>query len=459
MKNSSFLKLKDTFYLKKDKKSIILYEILTPLPGLGRVYHLSPPIAVFLALCDGEKSNKQIFNIFHKIFNILEIEYQNMIKSYIEMRVLEELETPSPREIKYNPIDFVLPKEIVDISPYHRLDFPIELVIHLTSACMCNCVYCYSERPLFSQKELLSLERWKILVSEFAEKGGKLIEFSGGDPLCYPHWDKIIKHCVEKKIKFAISTKRKITEQEAKKLAESGVRVIQLSIDTFNEITAKKLQVPKPQDMILSILNLKKEGIKVITRSVVTGLNVKEIPFLIRKLIDIGIEDIRITPYSRSLFRHKDYLFVEKEEIKYLKEQINLLKNAYPEIAITAEFYFSDSLPDFRKRPYCGGIKHGLIIFPNGKYSICEQLPQNSYYCFGDAKKMSIEEIWNSEIMQKVIYPPRELFIGRICYNCEEFDNCHLEKGRCIRNALICFGSEFAPDPSCPKVPKGKRLW
>jgi MoaA/NifB/PqqE/SkfB family radical SAM enzyme len=455
---NKFLKLKNNFYLRKEKREIILYEIVaTPLPILGNVYHLASPAAVFLALCDGEKNNKEIFEILHKVFNIVETDYQNMVKSYIKMGILEELDSPIPRESKYDPVEFVLPKEIVDVNPSNRLSFPLHLAVHLTSTCGCNCAYCYSERPLFSIKDLLPLERWKILLSEFAEKGGALVEFSGGDPLCYPHWDEIFKHCTSQKIKFSISTKTKITHRIAEKLAESGVKVIQLSIDTFNEITAKKLQIPNPEDMIASILNLKKQEIEVTTKSVVTALNAKEIPFLIRELIDLGIKNISVTQYFRSLFWHKDYLFAKKEEINELEEQINLIKKAYPEISIRTNFY--TSLPDFDNRPYCGGIKNGLVIFANGKYSICEQIPQNSYYCFGDAKKMSIGDIWNSEIMQKVILPPRELFRKNICYECEEFESCHLGKGRCIRNALICFGSEFAPDPSCPKAPKGKRLW
>jgi MoaA/NifB/PqqE/SkfB family radical SAM enzyme len=60
-------------------------------------------------------------------------------------------------------------------------------------------------------------------------------------------------------------------------------------------------------------------------------------------------------------------------------------------------------------------------------------------------------EIWNGQPMLRFIHPPREPFRGTVCHDCEEFEKCMWEKGRCYRDAYYCYGSIYGPPPMCPK--------
>jgi radical SAM protein with 4Fe4S-binding SPASM domain len=84
---------------------------------------------------------------------------------------------------------------------------------------------------------------------------------------------------------------------------------------------------------------------------------------------------------------------------------------------------------------------------------------QDEPFYVGDLNNQSIMEVWTGERMLNFIYPARDKFVGTICYDCEDFEVCHWEKGYCYRNAYFSYGTIFEAPPLCPKQDRpGLRL-
>ena len=110
-------------------------------------------------------------------------------------------------------------------------------------------------------------------------------------------------------------------------------------------------------------------------------------------------------------------------------------------------------------RPYCSSGRTQIVISPDGKVTTCEQSPQEGEFVCGDATKQSIMEVWNSDALKKWFEPPREYFLGTVCYDCNEFEPCIHGMGHCWLHVLKMQGRLWAPHPYCPKSEKPKQRW
>ena len=271
--------------------------------------------------------------------------------------------------------------------------------------------------------------------------------------------------------KIEISTKCYISEIFAHKLSfyiDKG-SYIQLSIDSSKREVADFLVKKRGffDCIIETIKNLTKHGINIRVKSVMTNFNIKGIEELILMLYKYGITQILIEDYGRSYYRHSDDLFVDPNLSLWAKDRIAYIKDKHPDINITygAQSYerhikeqiisTSNELWNrWGKRNKCSAGSSSITISPSGIVIPCEQMPQNLTHSLGNIKNKSIIEIWNSKELLNYTYPNKELFIGKPCYECIEFDNCHRKHGHCFRNALFSYNDHLMPSPDCPKALK-----
>ncbi|MGB9876704.1 MAG: radical SAM protein [bacterium] len=327
----------------------------------------------------------------------------------------------------------------------------------LTYRCSYRCVYCYANVDSFPTPVEMSLKRVKELIEEARALGVINMFLTGGDPLLHPHVEKILSLIIEAGIIPFVSTKQLLLDVQIGKLRDAGLERIQVSIDTLDAQIAKFLLGVKdyPGKMIKTINKLISKGLKVATNSVVTPYNIKGIPTLVGTLCSLGVYYISVTPYSRSLYRHRDDLLLQMEDYKWLNEQISLLQERYPQVKI--KFQDSSELCNptklsprkreemWNKRSICTVGREGLTIWPDGKIGICEEMPYLPQYWMGDLMVSSLENVWDSPRMEELLIPPRDNFKGWPCYECEDFEECHRGLGRCLRDALKIYGTIYAP--------------
>lgn len=413
-------------YMKKDTGRSILFKFSPSTLLMESRQYIHPAIATLISLFDGERTVKEIAKILSYIANIPEESALNEISRLLGGELtqgekwlveVEKAKVPLFKK-KYNPLEFVdTPTVGVDM----RMKSPYMLNYLSTFRCFAKCIYCYAEVHAIPPPPEMPLERVKELIDEAKELEVLQIYIGGGDPLCNPDFWEILSYVIKAGIIPFVSTKTLLNDKQIAMLKDSGLQVLQVSIDTLNSTTAKFMigVAEFPSRMLSVISKLVKCGIKTLTNTVLTPLNVKEVPELVSVLSSLGVSHISFTPYGRSHYRHSDSLFLTLDHYKWLSQQIEMLRSKYPFITIKYNDMQESINPSpekrkelWTKRALCSGGKEGLVIHPDGKVTLCEELPHSPQYFVGDVSRQSIKEVWESEELLEAIMPRREKFKG-----------------------------------------------
>ncbi len=109
----------------------------------------------------------------------------------------------------------------------------------ITDKCMLKCKMCYKWQDALPQ-ETPSVEQYKIFLSglrELVDEGFR-INFGGGEALLFSGVLELVKFSVEKGFSTNIASNGwLINEEMAKRIGDSGLNEINLSLDSFNENT------------------------------------------------------------------------------------------------------------------------------------------------------------------------------------------------------------------------------
>ncbi|MDD5209458.1 MAG: radical SAM protein [Elusimicrobiales bacterium] len=458
--------LPDNTYLRKEKHNVCLYLVSPETNMMGNYNILSPYQAILLAMFDGEQTLSAVCALAAEAFGSKmtpEQIFETHVKFLFEKEFLVKA-AGCKKKNRYSPVDFIIPAELTDLRK-NRPERPLVVVWHLTEKCFCYCDYCYAERPSFRAEELLTDQRMLQLADEIVAADVRVVTLAGGDPLQNPLVFDIVAKLKSNNIAVYLSTKTLLDAAAADKLRDAGIGLMQVSLDSLNPETCLKLHKHHGHGlkMLDSIKLLKERGLRVNTNTVVTGVNVHEVRALVDKLLELKVDRIGLAQYSKSLYQHKDYLFLSPEQKESLLALVKEYKGkGHPVHCSEAGDFSSLSLEakkkKFAKRTLCSGLFNGGVIFPNGKMTICEQLPVSSPFFWGDLRKQSLLEAWSSPDFARIKLPPKENFKGRPCFDCKDFEDCHTKYGRCVRNAVQAYGDMWAPDPSCPESKAGSRV-
>ncbi len=132
------------------------------------------------------------------------------------------------------------------IDPFERKISYIRMSV--TDRCDFRCTYCMSEEMQFlPKKDLLSLEELERLSGVFIELGVKKLRITGGEPLVRKNILQLF-NSVGKKIgsgleELTVTTNGSQLENYAKDLFKSGVRRINISLDTLDKNKFKLITI------------------------------------------------------------------------------------------------------------------------------------------------------------------------------------------------------------------------
>jgi MoaA/NifB/PqqE/SkfB family radical SAM enzyme len=382
------------------------------------------------------------------------------------------------------PLSDLSPEQRADI-PYYRttdyiikpenyrpqdtqLSFPLSVLWLLTNDCQTNCQYCYMEKRPVAKKDLLPIERVKEIAKEASEGGVMAVYVSGGDVMCYPYLYDFLELMSEYEFEpTMLATKAYVSLKTARRLLEYDyVKGIQFSIDsTVPEIADFLVQSPGFYKRIMdSIRNCQKAGFEIIeVKSVITPYNLPTIPKLYRDLKEKGVTEIRLATYCKSGYHHQDRLFNHPDDYRWLDKQIDKLEAEFP----SDKIYYQNGPPQvapktkeevvstWKNRSCCTAGRSNFTICADGKVVACEQMPERDGDYIGDLGSQSIMDVWHGKEMDAyLLHPLRERFKGTACFDCEEFDECQIAYGQCVRDCLIHYGTRWCPSPICPRAPE-----
>lgn len=466
--------------LKNDVDRAVLITRPKPLADRSYLFRLvHPSEAVVLALMDGDRSVRDICGLWAnltgkstadgaadvgKVFD-----YYTSGDRLTNKILIEADAVIRPAIRQYDPMDFVIPVSRVNLKD-PRLRKPYMVYFLPTLFCPQKCIYCYAHTSPKPESGLIPLERLREIFAELAGLGVEVIQMSGGEVFARKDIFEIIEAVLETGMTVDLPTKLGVTYEQAVRLKEKGVAILQVSLDSTDAaILERMIGVKGYRAKVFKVLaDLRRAGLPVRVNAVLTPLNVATVGALIDHLGSLGnVTRVTLTPYGRSLFCHSDDLFISAADVGSVHEQVASRQGLYPHMTVQMTGGAEDEpeseeekLRRWKGRALCTANRHGFILLPDGRVTVCEELYDHPDFIIGDLTRQSVMEMWNSPAALALLHPDQSAVPEGACKTCEAFEECNAFKGRCWRDILKSYGWDkpYFPDPRCPWAPAGNRM-
>jgi radical SAM protein with 4Fe4S-binding SPASM domain len=331
------------------------------------------------------------------------------------------------------------------------------MFVDLTNRCNLKCRYCFNHHKLgltASHLDLRLIE--KTLQSPTASRAHNWF-LSGGEPLTYPFLDEALAlfHQYGQRPKIATNGIL-LTPETVDRWVSFGVQSVQFSLDTLNPDTFRELNAGSTKSLERILENIKymvASPLRVVTSSVLTKANCREIVDLMQFSRELGVDSYTLYPNVPARKSNRDLVLSIPEQMELFHELFafydGLDSKRLVDLSIPC-FQYSDvytrwkDLLNIRQHP-CGAGQFNLKITSEGTVSacICQDAPE---FIVGDLHKQTIDEIWNSPEIERF----RNLYKDvPECGSCGIRDTC---RGGC-RNEAFVAGSQgiYSSDPHCSR--------
>ena len=161
----------------------------------------------------------------------------------------------------------------------------------ITRSCNLSCVHCRAAADNGPYEGELNTEQCFKLLDDIAEVGSPIIILTGGEPLLRPDIFEVAKYGTDKGLRMVMAPNGTlVTPENAKKMAESGIKRISVSIDGS---TKEKHDSFRGVDgafkaALNGIKNAKEAGIEFQINTTITKLNLSEIPKILEMAENLG---------------------------------------------------------------------------------------------------------------------------------------------------------------------------
>lgn len=364
----------------------------------------------------------------------------------------------------FNPFDEFLP---------HRPYIPFNVNMMVTTKCKTDCIYCYADR---NKSDDLSIDKILHTIDEAYDLGVVNFTITGGDVFANKHWRSILKRLKEYGYHPFISTKVPLNEEDIKYLLSIGIKEIQFSLDTLDQVQLKNiLRVSSnyKREVESMLMLCDKYELNLNIRTVLTRYNstIESTNNLFTELQKYKVvKSWILTPAFYSAYKeHFENYSIDENRLEdilsFLKRQranffiySNNVKTRIEQLT-----NYADSDDFVRKNKICNANTYSLSIISNGRVSICEMLYENPIFLIGNIKDKKLTEVWNSkralELYRGIIYPnDKSENLGAdipdtSCTNCKSFGKCKdgFEKRICYVDIVNTYGvgKYHYPDPRC----------
>lgn len=136
------------------------------------------------------------------------------------------------------------------------------LNIYVTNACNLSCKHCFMMSGKKLENELI-LEDWINLLSAFKENRGEFVTFSGGEPLMFKDFPKLITHSHNIGLKSTVLSNGLLWTDKLIKELSPYIDEIQFSLDGVDEISNAAVRGPGNFDKVVdTIIKFANAGVK-----------------------------------------------------------------------------------------------------------------------------------------------------------------------------------------------------
>lgn len=290
------------------------------------------------------------------------------------------------------------------IAHLHPLRY---LFFELTRRCNLRCAHCGSRCPEYtSGKELSSSDFMHIVdrISETYPSDQIMFCVTGGEPLLRDDWFEICSYISNKGFAWGMTTNATLIDDNCvQKLTEAGVKTISVSLDGLRDTHEKLRGVEGSFDRAVSgIKRLKEHGrcrsVQVVT--VVSKLNIHELPALYDFICDLGIDSWKLTaiePMGDALNR-RDIFLDEHEHISLLTSIMLWRRKAAIDVTYGCSHFLPKRYDDtVRKQPFiCGAGTMIASIASNGDILPCLDIDCREMVKQGNVCQDDFIEVWEN---------------------------------------------------------------
>lgn len=342
----------------------------------------------------GENIMNYDINIREEVFGGTLMDVKTGKRVYITKKELKNILNKNifPKDLQYLKKDNLnikftrLTKKIGNMFSFFDIVY-----LELTRACNLKCIHCLNNSGI-KQKDELTKEDLLKLIKNFSSHGVQEIRFTGGEPLLFNGIYDLIRFATEEGICTSLGTNGTlVTKEVAKKLKESGLKKVVVSIDGNKKIHDKIRGRKNYQKAMHGLKYLQKNGINVRVNSVIMKSNMddviklakkmsrKKITIFIRRFISSG----RGKELEDNMLNKKDYDYVRN------KLQKELAKKTY----VNGHYLRNDEGVNPRiKLPFvirgCKAGQRAITILPNGDINLCGFLAAQDFPKVGNIKEL-----------------------------------------------------------------------
>ena len=349
------------------------------------------------------------------------------------------------------------------------MEFDVKWIAwEITRRCNLNCVHCRSS----SQMEVeghpdFSFEEAKRVLDDISSYAKPVVVLSGGEPLLRKDVFDIAKHGTQKGLRMCLATNgTRVTEDTCKKIKESGIRMVSLSLDGASAEVHDDFRNQKGafEGTINAAGLFKKHNIEFLINSSFTKRNQEEVPKIYKLAKELGATAwymFMIVPTGRGqdilaeLISPEDYEELLNWHYDIEKEEDDMLVRPtcaphYYRIVLQRSKKDKDKFKRRSLKFSTGGSKGCLagqlicLIDVDGEVLPCSYFPKSA----GNLRKQPFKDIWeNSELFKSL--RDFKSYKGS-CGRCEYVNVC----GGCRARSYSMTGDYLAEEPFCNYTPK-----
>lgn len=323
---------------------------------------------------------------------------------------------------------------------------PLYIAWETSLKCNAKCLHCYSSSgPQANDPNELTTQEALDMIDDLADSGLLILAFSGGEPLLRKDIFQLIERAANRSLVVNIASNgRLITEPIAKKLANSGVRSVTVSLDAsvaelHDYFRQSKGLFDKATKAISLLAN---EGIRVVVSFTPTMLNYTESRNVVNLARKLGASAVNMSEYVPAGRGTLELALPPQLLREVVQEWINMRAEFKDVLQIIwhdcrAALLVSDK--DRDKYSGCGAGKLTARIMADGTLTPCVFLSTS----VGNLKQKVFKEIWQTSPLLEAIRT-RDLHEGN-CSSCEHKSKC----GGCRAMSMAYFGNPLMGDSSC----------
>jgi len=323
---------------------------------------------------------------------------------------------------------------------------PLYIAWEVTLSCNARCLHCYSSSgPGVRHPGELTTEQALSIIDQLADAGLLILAFSGGEPLVRRDIFQLIERAASRELVVNVATNGAIiNDRIARRLLDSGVRSITVSLDGANAETHERMrQVPGLyRRTIRAIETLVRHDHRVVVSFTPTMLNYEQGPEVVRLAYELGASAVNMSEYVPA-GRGTHDLSLPPETLRDVVGQWIEMRREY---AGRMQIIWHDCrvallVPPEEQDRYsgCGAGKLTARLCADGILTPCVFLPNPA----GDLKTTPFMEVWeNSPLLHAI--RNRDLHGGN-CSDCRYKSIC----GGCRAVSMSYTGDPLMGDRSC----------